>query len=130
MTTPLWCLVIVALLPYPLAFTAGYFKTKQFGKIDNHLPRVQGAQLTGAGARVWAAQANAWEALAVFTVAVFAAQVAGADPARSATAAKLFVAARVAHAVCYLADWANARSLTFFVAIGSCIWLFVLAAHA
>jgi uncharacterized MAPEG superfamily protein len=130
MTTPLWCLVIVALLPYPLAFTAGYFKAKQFGKIDNHLPRVQGAQLTGAGARAWAAQANAWEALAVFTVAVFVAHVAGADPERSATAAKLFVAARVGHAVCYLADWANPRSLVFFVAMGSCLWLFVLAANA
>ena len=130
MTTPFWCLLVAVLLPYLLAGAAGYFKQKQFGAIDNHLPRVQGAQLTGAGARAWAAQANAWEALAVFASAVFVAHLAGADPARSATAAQLFVAARLAHAVCYLADWATARSLVFFVGMGSCLWLFVLAARA
>jgi uncharacterized MAPEG superfamily protein len=130
MTTPFWCLLIAVLIPYLLAGASGYFKSKQFGTIDNHLPRVQGAQLTGAGARAWAAQANAWEALAVFASAVFVAHLAGADPARSATAAKLFIAARIGHAACYLADWATPRSLIFFVAMGSCLWLFVLAAQA
>jgi len=130
MTTPFWCLLVAVLLPYLLAWTAGYFRMKQFGAVDNRLPRAQAAQLVGAGARAWAAQANAWEALPVFASAVFVAHLAGADPARSATAAQLFVAARIGHAVCYLADWSTARSLVFLVGMGSCLWLFALAARA
>ena len=70
MTTPLIALVIVALLPYVLAGMGGPFRIKQFGKIDNNHPRQQYSQLTGMGGRVWAAQQNAWEALAIFTAAV------------------------------------------------------------
>lgn len=51
MSTPLWCLVIVALLPYVLSFTGGYFRLRQFGGVDNKHPRQQIAQLEGVGAR-------------------------------------------------------------------------------
>lgn len=130
MTTPFWCLLVAVLIPYVLAFTAAYFKSRQFGSVDNNNPRTQGAALTGVGARAWAAQANAWEALAVFTAAVGVAHLAGADPGRSATAAVLFVSARILHAFFYLADLATPRSLSFLVAFGSCLWLFWLAASA
>jgi uncharacterized MAPEG superfamily protein len=130
MTTPFWCLVIAVLIPYVLAFTAAYFKGKQFGKVDNNQPRVQGAALTGTGARVWAAQQNAWEALTVFTAAVLVAHFAGADAGRSATAAIVFIVARIAHAICYATDLAPLRSLSFMVGFGSCLWLFWLAASA
>ena len=43
MTTPLWCLAILALLPYPISFLGAYFRQRQFGKIDNKLPRQQTA---------------------------------------------------------------------------------------
>ena len=43
----------------------------------------------GEGARVQAAQQNAWEALPVFAAAVFVAHLAGADPERSSVAALL-----------------------------------------
>jgi uncharacterized MAPEG superfamily protein len=127
MTTPFWCLLIAVLIPYVLAFTAAGYKAKQFGAVDNNQPRVQGAALKDAGARVWAAQQNAWEALAVFTAAVFVAHFAGADPGRSAAASVIFVGARILHAIFYATDLATLRSLSFMVAFGSCLWLFWLA---
>lgn len=130
MTTPFWCLLVAVLIPYVLAGTGGYFKGKQLGAVDNHNPRAQSLLLSGAGARAVAAQANAWEALPVFASAVFVAHLAGADAGSSAAAALLFVAMRIAHAACYLADLATARSIVFLIGFGSCVWLFVLAARA
>jgi uncharacterized MAPEG superfamily protein len=130
MTTPLWCLVLVAFLPYLLAFTGSYFKMQQFGKLDNKSPRQQAAQLEGIGARAAAAQANAWEALAVFTVAVVVLHLANPEAARGATAANLslvFLAMRVAHPLFYLANIDIARSLAFMVDMGCAVWLIALA---
>jgi uncharacterized MAPEG superfamily protein len=127
MTTVLACLLIAVLLPYVLAFTGSYHKAKQFGKVDNNNPRAQSAQLTGVGARAVAAQQNAWEALAVFTASLAAALLAGVEAASLATPALIFAAARIAHAACYLADLASARSGTFLVATVCCIWIFVKA---
>ena len=130
MTIPFWCLLIAVLIPYVLAFTAAYYKSRQFGSVDNNQPRVQGAALTGVGARVWAAQQNAWEALAVFTAAVLVAHFEGADPRKSAIAAEVFVVARVLHAIFYARDLATLRSLAFMVGFGASLWLFWLAATA
>lgn len=130
MTTPLWCLVFVAFLPYLLAFTGSYFKMQQFGSIDNKNPRQQAARLEGIGARAAAAQANAWEALAVFTVAVGVLHLANPEAARSGTAANLalaFLAMRVAHAIFYLANVDLARSLAFLVQMVCAVWLIALA---
>jgi uncharacterized MAPEG superfamily protein len=128
--TVLVCLLIAVLLPYVLAFTGSYHKGKQFGKVDNNNPRVQSAQLTGVGARAVAAQQNAWEALAVFTASLAAAFFAGVDAASLALPALIFAAARVAHAGCYLADLASARSGTFLVATVACLWIFAKAIGA
>ena len=130
MTTPLWCLLVVVFLPYASAFTAGYFRGKQFGTADNKNPRAQAAQLEGTGARIYAAQANAWEAVAMFTAAVTVAHLAGADPDRSATAALVFLAARLAHFAFYLADLDKLRTLVFLIGWVCCLWLFGLAISA
>lgn len=127
MTIPFWCLLIVLIIPYLLAGVAGYFKTTQLGTLDNNNPRQQSAALTGAGARAFAAQQNAWEAMAVFTAAVLVAHFAGADAQMSANLAMAFVAFRLLHAVAYIADWATLRSLLFVGALASAIWLFILA---
>ena len=124
MTTVLACLLIAVLTPYVLAGIGGYHKGKQFGKADNNNPRAQAAQLTGVGARAVAAQQNAWEALAVFTASLAAAFFAGVEPASLATPALLFVAARIAHATCYLNDLASPRSGSFLVATLACLWIF------
>jgi uncharacterized MAPEG superfamily protein len=129
-TTPLWCLLIVALLPYPLAFLGGYFKARQFGSIDNKHPRIQAAKLEGAGARATAAQANAWEALGVFTAALVVLHLANPEAARGLTAARLsmlFVATRIAHPIAYLANQDIVRSSIFLVGIACIIGLFWIA---
>ena len=130
MTTPFWCVLIAVMVPYVLAGISGYFKTQQFGSIDNRNPRVQAAALVGAGARAYAAQQNAWEALAVFGFAVAVAHLSGADPGLSSLASLLFIGARVLHAVFYIADQASLRSLAFLLGFGCCLWLFGLAAVA
>jgi len=128
MTIPFWCLLIVMVLPIVLAGMGGYFRNAQLGTLDNSNPRGQVTELTGAGARVYAAQNNAWEALALFTAAVLTAHVLNADPAMSANLACAFVVFRVLHPICYLAGWATVRSLIFFGSLVSALWLFVLAA--
>lgn len=130
MTIPFWCLVVCCFLPYAIAGTTGYFKSKQFGTVDNNNPRAQTALLEGTGARLNAAQQNAWEALTVFAVAVFVAHLAGADPEKSSIAAGVFVATRLLHPILYVADLATARSAVFMVGLGCNLWLFVLAARA
>jgi len=128
MSIPFWSLLVAALMPIVLAWVGGYFRQKQLGVVDNKQPRAQYVLLKGAGARAVAAQQNAWEALAIFTVAVFVAHLAGADAATSALAAEIFIVARVFHAVFYIADKDALRSLAFIVGLGCSIWLFVMAA--
>jgi uncharacterized MAPEG superfamily protein len=130
MTTPFWCLVLVAGLPIGLALVGDYFRHVELGSVDNRDPRGQAARLEGAGARAYAAQANAWEALPLFAVAVFVAHLSGGDTSNSAIASVLFLIARVAHAAFYIADRSTLRSVSFLVAFGCCIWLVVIAAGA
>lgn len=126
MTIPLWCLLIAVVLPHVLAGIGGYHRSRQPGGFDNNNPREQAKTLSGAGARAYAAQQNAWEALAVFSVAVLVAHVRGADPQMSAWLALAWVVFRILHAICYLADLATLRSLVYFGALTSAVWLFLL----
>jgi uncharacterized MAPEG superfamily protein len=103
---------------------------KQFGTLDNKNPRQQAARLEGVGARVQAAQQNAWEALPFFGSAVVVAHLAGADPSASASASLAFLATRVLHPILYAAHLDVLRSLFFLVGLGSGVWLFALAARA
>ena len=132
MTTPFWCLLITVLIPYVLAGTAGFLKNRDLGSIDNDHPRDQAEQFApaSAGRRAVAAQQNAWEAVAVFTAAVVVAHLAGAAEGASATAALVFVAARIAHAVCYVSGLSTLRSVSFLVGIVCCLTLFGLAIRA
>ncbi len=128
MTTPLWCLVVAAVIPYMLAGMGGYFRAKQLGAVDNREPRKQYAALTGVGARAWAAQQNAWESLGLFTVAVLVTQIAHADPDKTALAAIVFIIARILHPIFYIANAHVLRSLVAIVGMGSCVYMFILAA--
>ncbi|MDJ0788540.1 MAG: MAPEG family protein [Myxococcota bacterium] len=129
MTTPLWCLVLIVLLPVPMAMVGAGLRVRQYGSdFDNKTPRKQVGELEGVAARLYAAQSNAWEAAILFTAAVAVAHLAGADAAASATASLVFVAARVAHLVLYLLDLDLLRSLSFGVALVCVLRLFQLAA--
>lgn len=128
MTIPFWCVLIVILIPIVLSTVGGAFRVRQLGVLDNKHPRQQAALLEGAGARAYAAQQNAWEAVPVFGLAVVIAHLAGADPAASATTAVAFVGARIAHAILYLANLDVLRSIIFLVSLVCVVRLFVLAA--
>jgi uncharacterized MAPEG superfamily protein len=130
MTTPFWCLLIVAVIPYVLSGVGAYFRVQQLGSLDAKHPRVQAIELRGVAARAYASQQNAWEALAVFGAAVIVAHLAGADPGASASASMLFVGTRLLHPVMYIADQAALRTGVFVVGLGSLVWLFWLAIAA
>jgi uncharacterized MAPEG superfamily protein len=125
MTVPFWCLLIVIFIPYVISTLTGYFKTRQLGTLDNKNPRVQAGELTGVGARAVAAQQNAWEAVAVFTVAVVVNHLRGdADPGTAAMLAAGFVVCRILHAIFYLSNFDIGRSLVFLVSSGLAIAMF------
>lgn len=128
MTVPLWCLFIATFLPYLSAGVGSYYRSQLPGGADNNSPRQQVLQLEGAGARAYAAQGNAWEALAVFTAAVLINHVATANPQLSALAAGLFIVARLLHPVFYIKNIAGLRSLSWLIGMLCCIWLVVLGA--
>jgi len=128
MTTPFWCLLIAAVLPYVLAPGSGYFRVRQLGRFDNKLPRLQKAQLEGMGARMVAAEQNAFEILPVFAAAVLVSHLAGADPERSAQLSQAFIVTRILHPILYLANQDVLRSIIFLAGMGCCIALFVISA--
>ncbi len=127
MTTPLYCLLVAVMLPYMIAASSAYFRIKQFGRIDLQQPRAQAALLEGFGARVNAAQYNAWEALVVFATALLVANISGVSIAIMTQASLIFVGARILHAFFYIADKAILRLTSFLVGFGTCIWLFIEA---
>jgi uncharacterized MAPEG superfamily protein len=128
MTVAFWCLLIACLLPVVTAWVCGYFRQKQLGHLDNKHPRLQCAQLEGPGARAFAAQQNAWEALPIFASAVLVAHLAGVAEDQAATAAVVFVVARVLYPVFYIANLDILRSLSFMVGFGASLSLFIMAA--
>lgn len=127
MTTPYYCLFIAVLLPYMIAFSSVYFRKQQTGTLNLSQPRTQADQLVDKGARMNAAQYNAWEALMVFVSALFVATTANVDADTMANASMLFVAARILHPIFYVAGIIPLRLLAFTAGIGSCMWLFAAA---
>lgn len=130
MTTPLWCLIFVALMPYALAGIGTWLRGRELGFVDNNNPREQWKSVRGPGMRIYAAQANAWEALGFFTVGVVVAHLAGAAPGASSIAALVFVASRILHALFYATNAATLRSVAFMVGFFSVLTLFGLAIAA
>jgi uncharacterized MAPEG superfamily protein len=130
MTTVLTCLLIMCVLPLVCAWTAGYYRKKQLGSVDNKEPRNQALQLTDAGARAVAAQANTWEAVAVFSAAILAVFMSGLEMSSIATLTMVFVALRVAYIPAYIANIDKLRSLLFLAGFGICLYLFKLAISA
>ncbi|HUO78817.1 MAG TPA: MAPEG family protein [Steroidobacteraceae bacterium] len=120
MTTALWCVLVAGLLPYAATLTA-----KGGARFDNRNPRAWLAQQTGWRARAHAAQLNGFEAFPLFAAAVLAAQQLHAPQARVDLLALVFVVARVAYLLAYVADLHLLRSVVWFVGIGSAVAIFL-----
>ncbi len=130
MTIQLTVLLIMCIIPLLLAWLGGYYRQKQFGIVDNKTPRVQSTLLTGTGARVVAAQQNAWEALAVYIAALVAVSATTVSPDKTVTVCVLLLVARILHAVFYIINKDLLRSAAFLVGYGSCMYMFYLAFSA
>ena len=128
MTIPFWCVIVVIFIPFILAGFGGAARGKAFGAADNKEPRAQAAQLSGSGARIYAAQENAWEAAIMFTAAVLVTHAAGLPAATAAPWTIAFVVFRVLHAVFYAQDIDKARSGAFLGGLVCIIALIVKAA--
>ena len=123
MSIAFWCVLVAGLLPYVATVTA-----KAGARFDNRQPRAWLSQQSGYRARANAAQLNAFEAFPLFAAAVIVAHLTDAPQPRVDTLAMLFIAARLAHLGCYVADLASLRSLAWFVGIGSAVAIFVAGA--
>lgn len=117
------CLAAAAFMPI---LCAGLAKQEGFakGNFDNKNPREWLAKQSGRAARANAAQANSWEALAVFAPAVLTAQVHAAPAGRVDALAVAFIALRAVYVALYLADKASLRSVVWSLGLACSFALF------
>ncbi|WP_434628969.1 MAPEG family protein [Chromobacterium sp. CV08] len=118
----LWSLLLAAVLPL---IWAGVSKAGT--RYDNGRPREWAGRLAGYRQRANWAQQNAWEALPTWTAAVAAAWLMKVPEAAMNAAAAVFVLARVAHGLLYVADKASLRSLAWLVGMLAALYLFLRA---
>ena len=123
-------LFITSVLPITLSAAGIYFRISELGKFDNHCPREQQAALTGPGARIVAAQKNAWEALSFFGVVTLIAVASPVDLNTLSLPAYVFLAARIVHPIVYVANLAILRSMIFAAGWFSCVYIFLAAFNA
>jgi uncharacterized MAPEG superfamily protein len=119
-TVAYWCVLVAAVLPIVCAGIAKYgmFSTSPAkGGYDNNNPRAWLSRQTDWRARANAAQANTFEALPFFFVAVIIAHQLQAPQAWLDILAFLFVVLRVAYVTLYVADMAKSRSALWAVAL-------------
>ena len=125
MTIAYWCVLVAAILP---VVWAGAAKFGQPG-FDNPRPREFLAALQGWPARANWAQANSYEAFPPFAAGVIIAHATGnAAQATIDTLALVFIAARVAYGLCYIADLSALRSFVWLGGFGAMVGLYVAAA--
>lgn len=121
MTIAYWCVLVAAILP----LTATAIAKAGGERYNNRYPRAWLDKQQGYRARAAAAQSNSFEAFPFFAAAVIIAHLTQAPQARVDLLAAVFVLARIAYVVCYVADWHRTRSFVWFVGWISCIAIFV-----
>ena len=128
-TIAYWCVLVAAVLPIVCAGIAKYgmFSTplKQ-GGYDNNNPRAWLARQTDWRARANAAQANTFEALPFFFVAVVTAHQLQAAQAMLDILAFMFVVLRAAYIMMYVGDMAKTRTGIWVLALGVNVAIFFL----
>ena len=126
------CVPVTLLLTYGMRVPVAKGQASLPGGYDNHTPRVAQAKLEGLPLRAQGAHLNGFEAFMAFGVAVALAQGVGLSTSPLVTMLALtHVVARVLYSIAYLADWATARSLFWFVGFAATLGIFGQAlAHA
>jgi len=123
MTISLWCVLVAAILPIVCTGIA-----KSGRGFDNYNPREWLGRQEGWRARANAAQANSWEALAIFSAAAFTAHIAHAPQAAVDGISIAFIIARLLFILAYLTNRAALRSVVWLIGFLLCVSLFVVAA--
>jgi uncharacterized MAPEG superfamily protein len=126
MSTAFWCVFVAALLPY-LGTVTAKLGARMPGRANAN-PREWLDQLSGWPKRAHWYQLNSFEAFPAFAAAVLIAAHVQAPQARLDLLAMAFIGFRLAHYVCYLANWPRLRSTVWFGGVGCVVWLFLLAA--
>jgi uncharacterized MAPEG superfamily protein len=117
-----FCLFLACLLPL---IATGIAKAGD-RSFNNRRPRDWLAKQDGYRARANAAQANSWEALAIFGFALLSAYQRGADSGTIDLLSMVFIVARFGFLAAYLADLHWLRSLVWFVGLGASLALFFI----
>jgi len=128
MTTPLWCLAFILLMPYLIATYGAMYRKRQFGIMDNENPREQAGQLDATGKRIYAAQQNAWENATAFTGSVAIALLAGASPEQAGIPSLVYVLMRIIHPIAYITGFSTLRSISNTTGLVCCAALVTLGA--
>lgn len=123
MTIAYWCVLIAGLMPL---FTVAIAKRGR-PDFDNAEPRAWLDKQSGLRRRADYAHRNHFEAFPFFAAGVIIAQQVHAAQNMLNLLALVFIAARIAYTVLYLADRPSLRSAVWGVAFLAAIGLFVLA---
>jgi uncharacterized MAPEG superfamily protein len=118
-----WCVLIAALLPYPLAKYA-----KSGAASDNRYPREDYDNLPPKHRRAYATHLNALESFSFFAVAVVIAVTMGAPVYTVNALAALYILLRVAHGLLYVFNKPPLRSAVFAAVMAVNVAIFVLPA--
>ena len=121
MTIAYWCVLIAGVLPL---FAIGIAKAGG-ERYNNRHPRMWLGKQQGYRARAAAAESNSFEAFPLFAAAVIIAHLTRAPQGPLDLLAVVFILARIAYVICYLADWHWARSLVWFVGYAACLAIFL-----
>ena len=126
MTIAIVCVILTGFLPIIAAGIAKFGPTENAASdtYDNNQPRAWLAKQTGLRARANSAQANTFESLPFFYVAIAIAMILQAPQARIDVLAIAYLLARVAYIVCYVMDWANLRTFVWFIGLACTVALF------
>jgi uncharacterized MAPEG superfamily protein len=128
-----WCVLIAGVMPIVCAYVAKFSKVsgashEMPSRFDNREPRVWLAKQTGLRGRANAAQANCYEAFPFFAAGVIVAVLQHVPVATINLIAAIFIVARIAFVLCYMADRPSLRSTMWAIGFGATIWLFGIAA--
>jgi uncharacterized MAPEG superfamily protein len=124
MSTALWCLLIAGLMPI---ICAGISKWGA-SDFDNASPREWLARQEGHRKRANAAQANSWEAFALFSTAVLVALHNNVDAQKLDNLAVFFIVSRVLFIAFYLMDRSTLRSLAWLAGLFTTLTIFASGA--
>lgn len=116
------CVLIAACLP--ILFT-GIAKMGNIKRYNNNKVREFQERLEGWQRRAHYAQLNSFEAFPFFAAAVIIANISENMPTNVHYAAIGFIVCRLIYGLCYIKDWATARSLFWTGGFGACVWILI-----